>query len=165
MSVFIVLGTAVVIGFLLILSLSLAKPRPTDGIGTMTKGALPNFERFVHVCRNILEAHKLEILEVSPNVDEMSVDIYCEFSKPLVGGRFLAHCTLRDHSDVVSGGDIVELSNAIIQDRLSKGIFVTTGRFTAELATISELAPMEFIDGEELERLCKAHKIPLIVGS
>ena len=164
MNIFIVMGGAIALGFLLILALSLTKQRSSDGIGTMAQGALPDFERFIRVCQEILEAHKLEIKEVNPNIDDMSADFYCEFSKPLIGGQFLAHCILRPHTDVVSAADIVELSNAIIQDRLSKGIYITTGRFTAELKGISELAPMEFIDGQELERLCKEHKIPLIIA-
>lgn len=165
MNIFVLLGGAVVIGFLVILALSLTKQRPSDGIGTMAEGDLPDFARFVRVCQEILEAHKLEIKEVTPNSDDKSVDFYCEFTKPLIGGQLLAHCILRPHDDIVPAADIVELSNAIIQDRLSKGIYITTGRFTADLAGISELAPMEFIDGQELERLCKEHKIPLIVAS
>ena len=165
MSLFFVMGMAFFVGFVLIFAMSFSRKRNDDGIGTMTAGALPPFDRFKRVCQDILEAHKFEVTSVDENPEEQSLDIYCEFDKPLISSQVLAHCLLRPQNQVVSPADIVELSNVIIQGRLSKGIFITTGRFTEELGAISELAPMEFIDGAELERLCKEHKIPLIIPS
>jgi len=163
MSLFFVVGFAILIGFALIFATSLSGKKAADGIGTLQTGALPHFDRFVRICRDILEAHKLDISEVHENAETQSVDIYCENPKPLIGGRLLAHCTLRAAEDVTSAAAVVELSSAIIQDRLCKGIFITTGQFTPELGAISELAPMAFIDGKELERLCHQQRIPLIV--
>lgn len=162
MSLFVVLFIALIIGFLLIFATSLSGKRRPDGIGSMDDGSLPNYERFVRICRDIFENFKMDILEVNENTEDQSVDFYLENPKPVVGGKLLAHCILRNKDDVVGAGDIIELSNAIIQDRQSKGIFITTGKFTDELAAISELAPIEFIDGGRLEELAKEFKVPLI---
>ena len=72
---------------------------------------------------------------------------------PITGGQFLIHCLYSDKDAVIGSAEIIEFSNMIVQERLSKGIFITTGRFTGDIPAIGELAPMEFIDGEALRRL------------
>ena len=73
----------------------------------------------------------------------------------------MIHSVLASPERTISAAEIVELSNAIIQDRLSKGIFITTAQFTSDLPAISELAPMEFIDGAKLKELAERYRIPL----
>lgn len=159
--IFFVLGVAFFVGFLLIFATSFSKKSGGAAPHHLEEGRLPSFERFIRSCVSLAEALKLNVGEVHENADEQSVDLYVENPTPITGGQFIMHCTLRPQQNIVDTAEIVELSNSIIQDRLSKGIFVTTGSFTPDLPTISELAPIEFIDGNRLEELAEKYKIAL----
>ena len=159
--IFFVIGMAFVVGFLLIFAISLSGQKRFDGIGTIDAQQLPNFERFGRIVRDMAESMKLEIDRIESHPDEQSLDIYAHTPTPITGAHYLIHAVLAPPAQVIPAAEIVELSNVIIQDRLSKGIFMTTGRFTEDLSAISELAPMEFVDGAKFEELAQQYKIPL----
>ncbi|QQR80299.1 MAG: restriction endonuclease [Deltaproteobacteria bacterium] len=104
----------------------------------------------------ILETMKLDLEEFHRTADNQ-LDIMAKNPAPFTGGEYLIQCLYVPSDYVVDAAKILELSNSIIQDRLSKGIFITTGKFTPDLSTISELAPIEFIDGEQFRNLVKEH--------
>lgn len=151
-------GGSVVVGFLLIFLLALAdkqtkkkraadSPSPLGPLGL----ARPEFEK---ACVEVIERMKLEISDIQRTEDD-SLDIRATNPAPVLGGEFFIRCVyLPDSSNQrIEAVEILELSNVIVQDRLSKGIFMTNARFTEELPAIGELAPIEFIDGERLKKM------------
>jgi len=161
MGLFITITFALFLGFFVILLISLGSREHDAGSKQSEQDSLLSFKRFTRVSIDLVEALKLDITEIEENLEQESLDIYAKNPKPYIGGEFLIHAVLCTPETVISAADIVELSNAVIQGRLSKGWFITTGQFTSELPTISELAPMEFIDGQKLEELTQQFKIPL----
>ncbi len=158
---FFIIGFAFIVGFILIFATSFSGQKRDDGIGAISATQGPSFERYVRICSDIVEALKLEIDGIETTESEQTLDIYAHSPAEITGVNYIIHAAYHNVDYVVSAGEIVELSNAIIQDRLSKGIFITTGKFTEELPSISELAPMAFIDGTKLKELADQHKIPL----
>ncbi len=156
-----VIGMAFVVGFLLIFATSMSGKKRFDGIGKIADDQPLVYDRFIRVCKTLVESLKLEIDNIELSQDEQTIDIYAHSATPITGSSFLIHGALKTPQEPVSAAELVELSSAIIQDRLSKGIFITNSTFTEELPSISELAPMEFIDGKKLEELAKKYKIPL----
>lgn len=147
---------AIGLGFLLITLLAIAdKKQKQSQIFTTEKKSL-NQEQFEKASIQILEAMKLDLEEFHRNADNQ-LDIIAKNPSPVVGGTFLVQCFFVPENFLIEAPKILELSNMIIQDRLSKGIFITTGQFTPDLASISELAPIEFIDGEKFRSLVKEH--------
>lgn len=157
--IFLIVGMALSLGFLLIFVAGFSGRKRNKA--TASEVELPSFTRFVRAISDLTEAMKLEILEANQSDDEQSLDIYAENRTPITGGRYLIHAELCPREAITSAAEIVEFSNVIVQDRLSKGLFITTGRFTPDLPAISELAPIEFIDGERLGELTDKYRIAL----
>lgn len=151
----IVLG-AITVGFLLITLLAIADKKQKQSQQSTGESKSLNQEQFEKASMQILEAMKLDLEEFHRNGDNQ-LDIIAKNPSPVVGGTFLVQCLFVPDHFIVDAPKILELSNTIIQDRLSKGIFITTGQFTPELTSISELAPIEFIDGQKFRSLVKEH--------
>ena len=152
-SILLVIAVAVGTGFLLIFLIALAdrkKIKETPLRPGMTR------ERFERICLLVLEGMKMEIDEVS-RAGDSQIEILARNPTPITGGAFLVHCLYIDPAEVIGSARIIELSNMVLQERLSKGIFMTTGRFTSEIPGIGELAPIEFVDGEALQRLMEKY--------
>ena len=147
---------AITVGFLLIMLLAVADKKQKQAQQSTHGSKSLNQEQFEKASMQILEAMKLDLEEFHRNGDNQ-LDIIAKNPSPVVGGTFLVQCLFVPENFVIEAPKILELSNMIIQDRLSKGIFITTGKFTDELASISELAPIEFIDGEKFRSLVKEH--------
>ncbi len=146
---------AVSIGFLLIFLLALSEKRKRCITSLFSEKKLTP-EQFQKACTLIVEAMKLDIEEIS-NLEDQKLDIIAQNPTPFTGGKYLVHCLYVPSDRVIGSAEIIELSNMIIQDRLSKGIFMTTGKFTNEIGSIGELAPMEFIDGKKFMGLLEKH--------
>lgn len=137
------------IGFFLIFLLALSdKKRKASGPGERLFTA-PEFEK---ACLLVVEGMKLEIDEIN-RTGQDRFDMIARNPTPITGGQFLVHCLYVEPKQVITAAQIIELSNMVLQERLSKGIFITTGRFTEEIPGIGELAPMEFIDGQAFKKL------------
>ena len=152
-SFFLIVFVAIGIGFALIFLLALSEKKRR---GSPSAPAAFSRERFEKACVQIIEGMKLEIGEIT-RTGSSQLDILATNPAPITGGEYLVHCLYTDPGEVVSGPQIIELSNMVVQERLSKGIFITTGRFTADIPGIGELAPMEFIDGAAFEKLVKKY--------
>jgi hypothetical protein len=153
---------AVGVGFFLILLLGVADKNSRN----RRAAASPDTEgltqiQFEKVCVALTEAMKLEIENIERS-DGTTLGIRAKNPTPFVGGDFFVHCAYlspQTPQEKVSAAEIIELSNMIIQDRLSKGIFITNSEFTEDLSSISELAPIEFIDGKKLHELMQKYSI------
>lgn len=144
MSVLAVAGLAAAAGFALILLAALTgrKPRPFEASLT--------FSQFEQTCYRLMDEMKLQIEEAEKSGP--CIDLLVRNPAPIVGGLLLVRCLYLEPDGVVTAAQILELSNLVVQERVTKGVFLTTGRFTPDRATLTELAPIEFIDGEALRK-------------
>ena len=149
--ILILVFASVGIGFLLIFLLALSdkKRRMTEGTPRDRNLTAAQFEK---ACVLVVEGMKLEIEEIN-RASPDRLDMIARNPTPITGGQFLIHCLYVDPKQVIPATQIIELSNMVLQERLSKGIFMTTGRFTGEIPTIGELAPLEYIDGPAFQKL------------
>lgn len=153
-----------VAGFLLIFLLALSEKKRRQEKEKSGEPPLKNtftLEQFEKICIEIVEGMKLTIEEIH-RASEGDLDIMAKNPTPFTGGTFLVRCLFLEPHQTISAAEVLELSGTIIQDRISKGIFITTGRFTEDLPTLSELAPIDFVDGAEfcqlVERYAPAYK-------
>ncbi len=146
-------------GFFLILLLGMADKKSRARIAAMpSDGPELTQMQFEKACVALTEAMKLDIDNIERS-DGRTLGIRAKNPAPFVGGEFFVHCAYRSPQEKVTAAEILELSNMIIQDRLSKGIFMTNAGFTDDLASISELAPIDFIDGKKLQELMEKYSI------
>lgn len=141
---------AILVGFALILLLAVADKRAKKQRVESHKEE-PGLTRteFEKACVTVIERMKLTIDEIE-RTDANVLEIKATNPAPIVGGVFFVYCVFLPAGEFVTSAEILEVSNMIIQDRLSKGILMTNTRFTDDLPAISELAPLEFIDGARL---------------
>lgn len=154
MEIFLLVGGATIFGFLLILVTALGAKRK---VRTFEREPFLTSRQFEKVCLALLDEMRLVVEESDPG--ENKIDIRARNPAPIVGGELLIHCLYLSPQAVVGPERILELSNRIVSERVSKGIFITTGRFTPELSVLGELAPIEFIDGERLQQLVSQYRI------
>lgn len=120
---------------------------------------LPDFRLFVKFCTDLCEYLKLEIREITHPIDN-EVVITAQNTNPITRVEYLVAGFLLPRHSVLEINRVMELSDQIVSERLSKGIIVTTGRIDREAALrLPELAPIEFIDGERLEKMLKDKEI------
>jgi restriction endonuclease Mrr len=157
LEVLIVAGLAIAVGFALIFLLAVADKQSRR---KNVRSAEPEMSRsqFEKACVEILERMKLDIHDIQ-RTDDDNLDIRARNPAPVVGGEFFIRCVYLPEGRIESA-EILEMSNVIVQDRLSKGIFMTNGRFTEDLTAISELAPIEFIDGARLKAI--SSNLPMV---
>lgn len=144
---------AIGVGFLLILLLAMDEKR-TKKKRAQNPSEEESFTQkdFERACVTVVERMKLNIEEIE-RTDAHVLEIKAKNPAPIVGGDFFVYCIYLPRSEIVTAAEIIEVSNMIIQDRLSKGILMTNTRFTDDLPAISELAPLEFIDGARLQKI------------
>lgn len=148
--ILLIVAGALFCGFFLIFLAAVTEKKRTAGQPPTERTLSPiEFER---ACVALAEKMKLEVGEIHRSGDRQ-LDIFAENRTPLTGGAYIIHALLRGSEELVTAAEILELSNLVVQERASKGIFVTTGRFTEDLPTIGELAPIEFVDGTRLAGL------------
>jgi restriction endonuclease Mrr len=142
---------AIGVGFALIFLLALADKRARKRNPAVEEPGLTQRD-FERACVEIVERMKLSIDEIVRTEDD-NLDIRATHHAPVVGGEFFVRCVYLEPGGVIPAAEVLELSSAIVQDRLSKGIFFTNGSFAADIPSLSELAPMEFIDGARLKTM------------
>lgn len=160
---------SVVVGFLLILFLR----RSTTSI-TMEKdyyeeaSTLTNrFEQwdlshFEKVCLRLLEGLGLKVQCVS-YLNPRELDLIARDIKPVTGGDFIVHCLLASPGEVVEANRVIALSDVVRTEKASKGIFITTGYFSADTTNLLEGAPLELINAKRLKELILQHDLLALV--
>lgn len=151
LNVLIVAFGAIGVGFALILLLALADRQAKKKRPPVEEGGLTQRE-FEKACVEIVERMKLTIGEIIRTEDD-NLDIRAKNPAPVVGGEFFIRCVYLEAGGVVQAAEVLEVSNVIVQDRLSKGLFFTNASFAADIPSLSELAPLEFIDGSRLRAM------------
>ena len=169
-----ILGS-ILFGFFLIFLLALSdkkqkekrwKERRERGADIAPERLQISQESFEKACTLIVEGMKLDIEEINRSTAN-AIDIMARNPLPIVGGPLIVHCLYIDPDECVSAAQVLELSQMIIQDRLLKGVFMTTGKFAEEIATLSELAVIELIDGKGVLELIRKHApeyVPAYMG-
>lgn len=145
-------------GFFFIFLLALADKKKRAKAGEGRGANRLDQEQFEKACVAVVEGMRLEIDEIHRSIPSR-LDMIARNPTPIVGGRFLIHCLYADPAEIVTSAQIIEFSNMVLQERLSKGILMTTGSFTQEIPAIGELAPIEFIDGPALEGLMEKYRV------
>jgi restriction endonuclease Mrr len=152
LEVLIVAFGAIGVGFGLIFLLALADRRAKKKNPALYEDQGLTQTQFEKACVEVVERMKLDVEEIERSSDN-TLEIKAKNPAPIVGGDFFVYCVYLPSNEVVSSAEIIEVSNLIVQDRLSKGILMTNTRFTDDLPAIGELAPLEFIDGERLKTM------------
>jgi restriction system protein len=106
---------------------------------------------FELLCGRLLREHSFEDVEVTQRSRDGGIDGYGLLRlSPFVSVRVAFQA--KRFSDVVGRRDVGEFRNALL-GRAEKGVFITTGRFTADAeseAARDGVIPIELIDGERL---------------
>ena len=109
---------------------------------------------FELICGRLLREHGFEEVEVTQRSRDGGIDGYGLLRlSPFVSLRVAFQA--KRYKDVVSRSAVGEFRNALL-GRAEKGVFITTGRFTADAeseATRDGVVPIELIDGERLLEL------------
>jgi hypothetical protein len=152
---------AILFGFILIYWIQkTSKPKETIEEKIPLSPALQNLtmDQFFNLCCSILERMGLKILK-SYRTEENEVEVYAENPAPMVGGPFSIYLILYPRGAQVTSTDVQNFASNLIGERRGKGIIMTTGFFTPEVATLPELPPMEMIDGKQLGQLMEKYGI------
>ena len=106
---------------------------------------------FELLCGRLLREHGFEDVEVTQRSRDGGIDGYGRLRlSPFVSVRVAFQA--KRFSNVVGRRDVGEFRNALL-GRAEKGVFITTGRFTADAeseAARDGVIPIELIDGERL---------------
>jgi len=115
---------------------------------------------FELICGRLLREHGFEEVEVTQRSRDGGIDGYGLLRlSPFVSLRVAFQA--KRYKDVVSRSAVGEFRNALL-GRAEKGVFITTGRFTADAereAIRDGVVPIELIDGEQLVQLFEDKQI------
>lgn len=117
-------------------------------------GVTPDFRLFTKFCTDLCEYLKLEITDITRPEDDELV-IRAQSANPITRVDYILVAFFTPRHLEVEVTKIMEVSDQIVSERLSKGIIVTTGQIPESVKSLPELAPMEFIDGARVEELKK----------
>lgn len=131
-----------------------ATPEETRDIDLLdTLKSLPPYG-FELICGRLLREHGFEDVEVTQRSRDGGIDGYGLLRlSPFVSLRVAFQA--KRYKDVVTRSAVGEFRNAVL-GRAEKGVFITTGRFTADAETEAGrdgVMPIELIDGEQLVQL------------
>jgi restriction system protein len=115
---------------------------------------------FELICERLLREHGFEEVEVTQQSRDGGIDGYGVLRlSPFVSLKVAFQA--KKYKEVVSRSTVGEFRNAFL-GRAEKGVFITTGRFTADAeaeATRDGVPPIELIDGERLVELFEEAKL------
>ena len=170
--VFIAVG-GLVLGFLVIILISLTSPRPediarmegaTDASGDTPQGWIAR-----------LDAHDLGKLltllfsELKFEVEDSRfsgtvVDLFAVNPTPITGGRVYIRGIAHPPLGIVGEEEVRTALDTARAEMAGKALVATGGIFSAEARAASEGAPLELIDGAALLGLIKKHLPPIAVA-
>lgn len=164
---FIVVTTAILIGLGLILLLTRsASPvvaekayyQPRSAEQQRLEQIAP--EQFERLCLRLIERIGLSITGCHRN-KAGEIDITAVNPQPITGGSYIVRCILIPPEVPIHSTQIIALSDTVLAERASKGIFITTGFFSEEVTKLTEGPPIEYINGHRLRQMLREHKVTL----
>jgi hypothetical protein len=85
------------------------------------------------------------------------IDIIAVSSQPLLGGRIIVQC--KRYSSSISSPIVRDLYGVVMAERASKGILITTSRFTSDAVEFAREKPLELIDGPKLTDILQKYSL------
>jgi restriction system protein len=153
---FITIGIAVVLGFVLIFAMKRVPPplseeqrSAADSNGARGLLEALTLERFEWVCRQLMQALGLEV-ERSTTVGQRQMEMLAVNPAPIVGGQFVVHGELLPVGEVVEAIQVLALIDAVKGEAASKGVLITNGFFSDEAGKAAAGGPIELINGIRL---------------
>lgn len=117
-----------------------------------------DFRQFTKICMDICENLKLDVQEVYQSQDN-EIIVKAVSQDPVIAVQFLIIGFYLHPQALLEAPKIMEISDQIVSERISKGIIMTTGHIDDAVKLIPELAPISFIDGRQLKELMEKYKI------
>lgn len=117
-------------------------------------------EQFERLCFRLLEQMGLSITGCHHN-KQGEIDITALNPKPIIGGSYIVRCILTPPEVPINSTQIIALSDTVLAERASKGIFITTGFFSEEVPKLTEGSPIELINGQRLRQILGEYRISL----
>lgn len=118
---------------------------------------------FELLCERLLREHGFEDVRVTQKSRDGGIDGFGTLRlSPFVSVKVAFQA--KRYKDVVSRAEVGEFRNAVL-GRAEKGVFITTGRFTADAATEASrdgVVPIELVDGERLVDLFEQAELGVI---
>jgi len=116
------------------------------------------FREFTKMCIDICEGLKLDVTDVN-QIENEEIAIRAESKAAITKVQYLIVGFFINKSQFVDTGKIMEISDQIVSERLSKGIIMTSGQIDQSIRRTPELAPLELIDRNQLQQLAKEYKM------
>jgi len=167
MFIFVIVAVSILLGFLAIMLVNRASPplaaekdfyrEKSQTVQTLEELSLPRFEK---ICLALLEELGL-VINSSTSDREWLIEISAFNPQPITGGEYLVHCYLAPKGQPVESMRVIALSNTVKAEGASKGIFITNGYFSEEVAKLFEGPPIELINGQRLSKILQEYRIPL----
>lgn len=110
------------------------------------------FREFTKFCVDLCEYLKLEVQDLSQS-GKNEVSILALSSNPITQVQYLIVGFHLNENEVLDNNKVMEISDQIVSERISKGIIITTGSINSASKNLPELAPIEFIDGNKIKEL------------
>lgn len=107
---------------------------------------------FEELIRQLLERMGFQATLTKASGDG-GVDIEAFNPQPITGGRIIVQC--KRYAHVVGSPFVRDLYGAVVHARASKGILITTSRFSSDAVTFAHDKPLELIDRQQLEDLLR----------
>lgn len=164
---FILVTIAILLGLGLILLLNRSSPpvaaekayyQPRDVEQQRLERLAP--EQFERLCFRLLGQMGLSIAGCHRNT-QGEIDITAVNPQPITGGSYIVRCILIPPEVPINSTQIIALSDTVLAERASKGIFITTGFFSEEVPKLTEGPPIELLNGHRLRQLLEEHRISL----
>jgi restriction system protein len=156
---FITIGIAVVLGFVLIFAMKRVPPplsedqrRAAEQNGTSGMPEPLTLTHFEALCQQLLQALGLEV-ERSTTVGQRQLELLAVNPAPIVGGQFVVHGELVPAGEVVEAVQVLALIDAVKGEAASKGVMITNGFFSDEAGKAAAGGPIELINGVRLQNL------------
>ncbi|MEW6778342.1 MAG: restriction endonuclease [Bdellovibrionota bacterium] len=159
MAVIVLALFAVFVGFILIALMGRSPPAVLLEEGKGDGGARPDFaslEDLEEAVRGLAEAQGMTVDEVR-KVSDDEFEILASAGGGLGKGMVVFHCVWTE--EPVGGDRVSALLGAVRGERALKGVFITTGYFTADVHNIVEGPPVDLVNGEQLGKLLHEHGV------
>lgn len=166
MAVVILALASVLIGFVLIALMGRAPmPALLDDTGERDESGEPRLdfsspEVFREAVARLLEAQGLTVQKVSATSD-YEFEVVASVGAGLAGGTVVVDCAYADYP--IGVDRVSELLSNVRGERALKGVFITTGYFTADVHTIVEGPALELVNVDKLADLLDEYNIDINV--
>lgn len=117
-----------------------------------------DFRQFTKICMDICDNLKLDVQEVYQS-EGNEIIAKAVSQDPITAVQFLIVGYFLHPQALLESGKIMEISDQIISERISKGIIITSGKIDDTVKLLPELAPITFLDGSKVKELIEKYKI------